>query len=165
MAGMTWILGSMISGQRIINEDETLFLEILEESKGDLEQVLFLTKAKGGITDDTSLLMVTFKHKAESSRNVEHEQKAMAELGSASDKLAFLEQAAEKNPESSKLVKDFLSKAYEGGKAASLEKAGKLYFNLFPQDNENLRKIAGKLIAWKVIARPLICRALPSTIP
>ena len=46
-------------GQRIINEDETLFLEILEESKGDLEQCFFLLKQKGGITDDTSLLMVT----------------------------------------------------------------------------------------------------------
>ena len=55
----------------------------------------------------------------------------MTELGSAPDKLAFLEQAAEKNPESSKLVKDFLSKAYEGGKAASLEKAGKLYLTFF----------------------------------
>lgn len=47
-------------GNRIISEDTDAFLKIVEEADGDLEDIVSRIKARGEITDDLSLLRVSF---------------------------------------------------------------------------------------------------------
>lgn len=46
---------------RTINDDESLFLDYVEQANADLEQIVEQIKSKGEITDDLSLLKVSFK--------------------------------------------------------------------------------------------------------
>lgn len=48
-------------GIRLINEDETLFLNHLEQGKGDPQKVLAITSAVGELTDDFSLLKISYQ--------------------------------------------------------------------------------------------------------
>ncbi|MBP7280806.1 MAG: SpoIIE family protein phosphatase [Leptospiraceae bacterium] len=59
------LLGEDESGARIINENENLFLKILEEANGDLPKVEEILHSKGEITDDLSLLKITYNKKKE----------------------------------------------------------------------------------------------------
>ncbi|MDX1959962.1 MAG: SpoIIE family protein phosphatase [Leptospiraceae bacterium] len=49
------------SGQRVINEDETLILQLIEESKGDKQNLLEILKSKGELSDDFSLVKIIYK--------------------------------------------------------------------------------------------------------
>lgn len=46
-----------------INTDETLFLRLLELAEGDLKNTLFLIQQEGFLTDDVSLLKITYEPK------------------------------------------------------------------------------------------------------
>ncbi|MFZ5630716.1 MAG: SpoIIE family protein phosphatase [Spirochaetota bacterium] len=52
------ILGHDEHGGRIINEDENLFLSIVEEAAGDLQAIVRALEAQGEIMDDLSLMRV-----------------------------------------------------------------------------------------------------------
>lgn len=54
------MLGTAEDGSRVINEDETLFLRLLEKGGEDLESVYKACKAMGEITDDFSLISLTY---------------------------------------------------------------------------------------------------------
>ncbi len=54
-------IGEDEHGQRIINEDETLFLRIVEESQADLQRIYESTQRKGTLTDDLGLLRLGFR--------------------------------------------------------------------------------------------------------
>ncbi len=47
-------------GIRVINENEYLILEVVEEAKGDIEKIFEGIKKRGKLTDDTSLLSITY---------------------------------------------------------------------------------------------------------
>ncbi len=51
----------MGEGERLINDDETLFPRIVQESHADLKTIIENLLRKGDLTDDMSLLMVTYK--------------------------------------------------------------------------------------------------------
>ncbi|HNL09265.1 MAG TPA: SpoIIE family protein phosphatase, partial [Turneriella sp.] len=55
------MLGTDESGARIINEDETLFLRLLEQSGGGLNQLYESCKKTGEITDDFSLISLRYQ--------------------------------------------------------------------------------------------------------
>ncbi|WCL49211.1 SpoIIE family protein phosphatase [Leptospira sp. GIMC2001] len=48
-------------GERVINEDETLFLRLVEESRGELDKLVQLIEFQGELTDDLSLIRVGFQ--------------------------------------------------------------------------------------------------------
>ncbi len=54
-------LESAEDGGRIINEDEYLFLSVVEESDGEISKIYENLQKKGKITDDISLLKLTFQ--------------------------------------------------------------------------------------------------------
>ncbi|WCL50167.1 SpoIIE family protein phosphatase [Leptospira sp. GIMC2001] len=54
------LLGKTDSGERIINEDEKLFLRCLEESQGDLMATVNAILEKGELTDDLSLIRLAY---------------------------------------------------------------------------------------------------------
>lgn len=53
-------VGEDSQGGRIINEDETRFLHIVEESDADLQDIYRIIKSEGDITDDLSLLRICY---------------------------------------------------------------------------------------------------------
>ena len=59
------MLGTDESGARIINEDETLFLRLLEQSGGSLAQLYESCKKTGEITDDFSLVSLRYQPEEE----------------------------------------------------------------------------------------------------
>jgi len=59
------MLGTGDDGNRIINEDENLFLRLLEEGAGDLEAVYLACKNQGEITDDFSLISLEYQPEKE----------------------------------------------------------------------------------------------------
>lgn len=48
------------TGRRVINEDEKLFLDVVERGKGELNAIVEILKELGELTDDLSLLRVEF---------------------------------------------------------------------------------------------------------
>ncbi|MCB1320114.1 MAG: SpoIIE family protein phosphatase, partial [Leptospiraceae bacterium] len=54
------LLGHTEAGDRIINEDETQFLIVVEEANGNPDRIFELLKTNGEITDDLSLLHVQY---------------------------------------------------------------------------------------------------------
>jgi len=59
------MLGTDESGARIINEDETLFLRLLEQSGGDLRRTYEACQQTGEITDDFSLVSLRYQPEEE----------------------------------------------------------------------------------------------------
>ena len=57
------LIGQDREGGRIINEDETLFLRILDAANGDLTKIGDLLNEQGELTDDFSLLKIGFDRK------------------------------------------------------------------------------------------------------
>jgi serine phosphatase RsbU (regulator of sigma subunit) len=55
------LIGTSEDGERIINEDETLFLRILEATNSDLSKVKAELNKKGELTDDLSILKITYE--------------------------------------------------------------------------------------------------------
>ncbi len=49
------------TGFRIINEDEYKFLETVEQASGDVEKIVELTRERGELTDDFSLMKIHFR--------------------------------------------------------------------------------------------------------
>jgi len=62
------ILGHDEHGDRIINEDETLFLRVVEEGQGDLTAIVGLLEERGEIMDDLSLMRIERYREAHSGR-------------------------------------------------------------------------------------------------
>lgn len=55
------VLEEHMDGSRLINEDETKFLEVVEESKGDLSSLVENLKEIGSFSDDLTLLRLEWK--------------------------------------------------------------------------------------------------------
>ncbi|MBK8395932.1 MAG: SpoIIE family protein phosphatase [Leptospiraceae bacterium] len=68
------LIGESKEGERIINEDENLFLKILEEAKGDLSTIESLLQSKGELTDDLSLLKITYDKKPKPTTKVDQKE-------------------------------------------------------------------------------------------
>ncbi|HRP68598.1 MAG TPA: SpoIIE family protein phosphatase [Turneriella sp.] len=62
------ILGYDENGNRIINEDENLFLSVVEETKGDLDKIVAKLDSMGEIMDDLSLMRLERFEKARAPR-------------------------------------------------------------------------------------------------
>ncbi|MCB1139342.1 MAG: SpoIIE family protein phosphatase, partial [Leptospiraceae bacterium] len=54
------LLGESEEGQRIINEDEKLFLRIVEQAAGDLDEIRDRLLERGELTDDLSLVRIAY---------------------------------------------------------------------------------------------------------
>ncbi len=59
------------NGERFINEDENLFLRILEKAEGDIHKVVETIKQHGEITDDLSLIRISYNEQVGSQLNNE----------------------------------------------------------------------------------------------
>ncbi|TGN18709.1 SpoIIE family protein phosphatase [Leptospira idonii] len=133
-------------GKRIINEDEKLFLKVVERGKGDLEVIYEELHKIGSLTDDLSLLRVSFVEEREKAR-IEKEklkeiQILLTKAKQASDSqdlqeaISYLQQAntVEENiPEIKKKFIQLYLKLKDYGKAKTVARD---YSELKPMDTE-----------------------------
>ncbi|HBS03597.1 MAG TPA: stage II sporulation protein E [Leptospiraceae bacterium] len=54
------LMGTTEEGQRIINEDENLFLRIVEQAEGQLDGIRDILQSRGELTDDLSLIRLEY---------------------------------------------------------------------------------------------------------
>jgi len=140
------LLGHDENGNRIINEDENVFLEIFEQAEGDLPKCFEILKEKGGITDDTSILKVILEKKASPPIDTAAENSALQKAKAAGDPLPVLQEAIEQNPGSIRLINEYLAAASKGTNKEHFHRAAMAYFTVFPHDSEKLRQAASKLV-------------------
>ncbi|TGL69029.1 SpoIIE family protein phosphatase [Leptospira jelokensis] len=133
-------------GKRVINEDERLFLKMVEAGKGELDAIYDEMSKFGALTDDLSLIRVSFieekeKHKIEKDK-LREIQSLLAKAKEASDSsdlqeaVTYLEKAhslEENIPEIKKKFIQLYLKLKDYGKA---KKMAKDYSLLRPMDTE-----------------------------
>ncbi|EMY77338.1 stage II sporulation protein E [Leptospira weilii serovar Ranarum str. ICFT] len=143
------LLGTDSEGGRIINDDEKLFLKQVEEGNGDLQSIYEGIQKYGSLTDDFSLVRVSFKENPSRSKIAQvHEReqirellkKAKEEAGNKEieEAISFLEQAESLNsqiPEVKKLFVSLFLKKKDYKNAAIYAED---YLNLKPVDKEIL---------------------------
>ncbi|TGK00775.1 serine/threonine-protein phosphatase [Leptospira semungkisensis] len=108
------------NGERVINEDESLFLKAVESSNGDLQSVLDTLERKGKITDDLSLLRIEYDPGKEIKRskvskdvqNLSVKAKEFLKNKKLSNAIQVIEEALELSPENQVLKRDLIRLHY-----------------------------------------------------
>ena len=77
------LIGTDENGQRIINEDETLFLRRVEEGQGSVKSIAETVQKFGDLTDDFTLLRIAFRSKGQTAT----EAVALTEENAASEEI------------------------------------------------------------------------------
>lgn len=138
------VLERFEDGSRIINEDENLFLQILEEAKGDLEETYKILLSRGELSDDLSLLKITYqaeeseKEIPESVRISYQKGKEFYQRNQIDEAIRELEEALESSDRDPKILKK-LSRIYL--KAGNFSQALSLlmeYSGKEPGDTESI---------------------------
>lgn len=55
------ILDKIVDGRRVVNEDQNLFLQVVEESRGELGKIYDRLVQKGELSDDLSIVRISYK--------------------------------------------------------------------------------------------------------
>lgn len=133
-------------GKRVINEDERLFLKMVEAGKGELDKIYEEMSKFGTLTDDLSLLRISFieekernkieKEKLKEIQNLLLKAKEASDSADLQEAVTYLEKAhslEENIPEIKKKFIQLYLKLKDYGKA---KKMAKDYSVLRPMDTE-----------------------------
>ncbi len=111
------LIGTSATGERIINEDETLFLRSVEKGKGDLDAVVREIHGTGEITDDLSLLRIEYNRAEKASlpesliRDYLEKVKTAKKSNKITEAISILEEACKGDKKHPRLMKE-LFKSY-----------------------------------------------------
>ncbi|EQA55262.1 SpoIIE family protein phosphatase [Leptospira kmetyi] len=132
------------NGHRILNEDESLFLKHVENGKGKLESIYDSILTKGKLTDDFSLLRLSYKeNEASVSRAIRKESldllrkaKTFVKEKNFNSAISSLEEALKIHPDSAEIRRDlirlhFRNKDYKNASAILNE-----YIEDYPGDSD-----------------------------
>jgi hypothetical protein len=109
------------TGERIINEDEGKFLTIVEEANGDLERIYELLESEGELSDDLSLISITYNGPGASGPTAGEDEETQALIARAReaarnhahrDAVMFLRQARLRSPQSARITKELAAASY-----------------------------------------------------
>lgn len=145
------VLIQLEDGTTVMNEDETRYLRIVEEGGGDLNKIVDLIKSKGTVTDDLSLLRISFKegmedqevqtipYEIEEAIQESYELVQIGKESEALEKIQSLIQSDNPYPELLKLLGNIYFNRKEYLKALDCFIS---YIELNPADNEYLYAIS-----------------------
>ncbi|PJZ71144.1 stage II sporulation protein E [Leptospira perolatii] len=136
-------------GNRIINDDELLFLRAVEAGKGELSEIYKVITGRGHLTDDLSMIRLSYKESDQEQRRIELEHKVKikellkraketANHKDVEEAISFLEQAENLDSRIPEVKKNFVRlflKIKDYGKAALYAED---YLNMKPVDKEIL---------------------------
>lgn len=122
------LLGNGINGNRIINEDETLFLEVVKDSNADLNDIYTNLIKKGSLTDDLSLVKISYNN-----QNYSLKDEILDTI---------LNLAEQKNintdDDISNIFNNLFKKYIKEQNYSEIEKLLERYYGAFPEDNNSL---------------------------
>lgn len=131
------MMGTDESGARVINEDEQLFLRMLEKADGDLEGTYNACKAMGEITDDFSLISLTYLPELETrdmrfgiGQKITEARNLVAKKNYAAA-TELLEHAYEVSKDNLHVARALAHISYKAGKITEAIK----YFDLYSEEN------------------------------
>lgn len=102
------IIGIHSNGERIINEDENLFLASVEESQGQLEKLVETIRKKGELSDDLSLIRIEYETSNEHLHETYNQSQEIIESLLKEGELSFKDKDFKKASSIySKLVEDY----------------------------------------------------------
>ncbi|TGK21056.1 HAMP domain-containing protein [Leptospira fluminis] len=143
------LLGVDAEGARIINDDERLFLRTVEEAKGDLKEIYSGILSKGNLTDDLSLIRLSFKESDPEQRRMEEEQKEKvrdllkkaketSQNKEIDEAISYLEQAESLNSRIPEVKKNFVRLFLKMKNYTKAARYAEDYLNIKPVDKEIL---------------------------
>ncbi|MBN8221165.1 MAG: SpoIIE family protein phosphatase [Spirochaetes bacterium] len=131
------VLGTDETGARVINEDENLFLRMLETGSGDLEATYNACKETGEISDDFSLISLTYQPEIET-REVRFgigqkitEARSLVAQKNYAAATELLEHAYEVSKDNLHVARALAHIYYKAGKIAEAAR----YFDLYSEEN------------------------------
>jgi drug/metabolite transporter superfamily protein YnfA len=139
------LLGMDEQGQRIINEDETKILKTIESSEGDIKKTAESLKKQGEITDDLSLLKITFKSRDLPPFDSNKEEVLLSKITSGEDSLNLLKAGVLEHPGSHRIAKLYFELSKKNNKIDHIQSSSVAYFALFPDDSDSIRDLADQL--------------------
>ncbi|TGK53539.1 HAMP domain-containing protein [Leptospira kanakyensis] len=133
-------------GKRVINEDERLFLRVVESGRGELDGIYEELRKYGSLTDDLSILRVSFieekeRYKIEKERLKEiqsllHKAKEASESADLQEAVSYLEQANSLEENIPEIKKKFIQLYLKLKDYGNAKKMAKDYSLLKPMDTE-----------------------------
>ena len=139
------LIGTGKSGERIINEDETLFLGVVQDAGGDLSSICSHLGEIGELTDDLSLMKVTYhapgELRQEPSRIAQSEEKRVQaarhlRAGESVEAERLLQEALALDPHNPAAMRLAARAHLEKKDYASALEAVEDYIHLRPADTE-----------------------------
>jgi tetratricopeptide (TPR) repeat protein len=137
--------------EKEINEDETLFLKVIEKSNGDLPSIIENLKKTGNITDDLSVIKIAFQYIESESIEETHMIQQAEELmkqGNFSESESLLLSYMERKPNDPKAL-ELLSNQYYEDKDFS--KAIEYFTKLLDKQGEDLEIIFNLSLCYKQV--------------
>lgn len=142
------LVGKSADGQRMINEDETLFLRAIEAAGGDLEGVRRELLGRGELTDDLSLMRLAFREDQPLSPRVVQDCEAklnaarrLAADGDARSALDALDAEADSGPCAGDFAAEAAALRYRLRDFAGARRSGERALELGGGDAATLRKL------------------------
>lgn len=142
------LIGTDDEGARIINDDEKLFLRVVEEGHSDLKAIYRILLEKGGLTDDLSLIRLSFKEDdPEQKLHDEQKQKVRELLKKAKDTsknkeieeaISFLQEAEALDSRIPEVKRNFVKLFLQLKDYSKAAHYAEDYLNLKPVDKEIL---------------------------
>ncbi len=133
-------------GGRIINEDENLFLEVVEEAKGEIRKIVEILQSKGELTDDLSLMRIERyatprtidSEKKEGIRETISQANQFIEKAEYEEAIRLLENYSQNNPVSPEILKALAKLHYQIQNFEHAAKYAQEYLFMKPSDHEFL---------------------------
>lgn len=140
------LISHTADGKRVINEDERLFLKVVESGKGELDKIYDELAKYGSLTDDLSLLRVSYieekeRYKIEKERLKEIQAlllkaKEASESSDLQEAVAYLEEANSLEENIPEIKKKFIQLYLKLKDYGNAKKMAKDYSLLRPMDTE-----------------------------
>lgn len=138
------LLGTNEEGVRIINENENLFLKVVEEAKGEIHAIVDKLKSLGELTDDLSLLRIErLTHKVQildegPLRKLFKEVNRLIETNQQEEAVKLLENFSHENPINPEVTKALAKLHYQLKNYELAARYANEYLFLKPSDHEFL---------------------------
>ncbi len=146
------------NGKEIINEDETLFLRLVEESKGNLQDLIQSILKTGKLMDDISILRISYKEeeieiKEQISKEEIHEIqfhiKKLKEQENWIKLKEYLDEINKKYYNLEFIHKEMINTYFKLENYSKVITEGENYLEANPQDNEILLKVSRSYLIVK----------------
>lgn len=134
-------LGSDSTGKKVINDDENLFLSVVESSSGNLLQIQQNLIQKGEITDDLSLLRLEYTGKSHEPPELTDQEQDLIQLAMEEEKnghnqkaMKLLSEANQSNPNHPAIIREMMRVYLNTKSFIRICEIGVIYVEERPED-------------------------------